>query len=255
MANSERSLSPALSLHAAPMSPIQTDSILPTPPGRLFPAVGCKVCRKNHPLRYCRKFKKFDVEHRLRVVIKHHYCARCLSSDHTAPRCLSSMSCGKCSKNHHTLLHDQSIDESGGRRSRGIRALMSASVQDSLRETVRDFIPAVLLQTCECWLWVEGRQIRVRALLDPCSPCNLVVSKLPLPRGNTKLNVRVGAHVEMVISSIHASSARHHLIATVVDRINLQSVTPLSFRAPTIGGRAFCSPSAVPACTWGHRII
>ncbi|XP_065368793.1 uncharacterized protein LOC135961228 [Calliphora vicina] len=47
----------------------------------------CPVCNKNHPLRFCYKFRDMSMERKLRTVALHRLCSRCLSSGHTSQNC------------------------------------------------------------------------------------------------------------------------------------------------------------------------
>lgn len=75
----------------------------------------CRVCLKDHPLRFCRKFLQVEYEERMRLVSIYRYCAGCLSHDHTWRTCESTGKCKRCGDMHHTLLHK------GGRPSTSAR--------------------------------------------------------------------------------------------------------------------------------------
>lgn len=65
----------------------------------------CRVCLKDHPLRFCSKFLQVDYQERMQLVTIYKYCAGCLSHDHTWRTCESTGTCKRCGDSHHTLLH------------------------------------------------------------------------------------------------------------------------------------------------------
>ncbi|XP_046803198.1 uncharacterized protein LOC124419047 [Lucilia cuprina] len=62
----------------------------------------CKQCRGRHPLYRCASFWKLPHEKRLRFVILHRHCYRCLSTKHLANECKSLVKCNICHDNHHS---------------------------------------------------------------------------------------------------------------------------------------------------------
>ncbi|XP_065354391.1 uncharacterized protein LOC135948867 [Calliphora vicina] len=75
---------------------------------RTTPKMVCRVCLKDHPIRFCRKFLKENYQERMRIVSFYKYCAGCLSHDHTWRTCRSTGKCKRCGDMHHTLLHKPS---------------------------------------------------------------------------------------------------------------------------------------------------
>ncbi|XP_059226021.1 uncharacterized protein LOC131998037 [Stomoxys calcitrans] len=65
----------------------------------------CRVCLKDHPLRFCRKFLDMDYAERMKIISIYQHCAGCLAHDHTWRTCESTGKCRKCGDMHHTLLH------------------------------------------------------------------------------------------------------------------------------------------------------
>lgn len=63
----------------------------------------CRVCHRSHPLRYCKRFLDANYERRLRLVLLHRYCSRCLAHSHGAKNCQSKGMCEYCKEKHHTL--------------------------------------------------------------------------------------------------------------------------------------------------------
>ncbi|KAL4153798.1 hypothetical protein QTP88_001631 [Uroleucon formosanum] len=65
----------------------------------------CICCSEPHNLASCSKFKSWPVDERSRWTREHKLCFVCLSADHWVPKCRSKISCTKCSRRHHYLLH------------------------------------------------------------------------------------------------------------------------------------------------------
>lgn len=65
----------------------------------------CRVCKEDHKLPKCRKFKEMDPVNRFQFVKKNRLCYNCLGESHSASNCLSSKRCDKCECQHHNMLH------------------------------------------------------------------------------------------------------------------------------------------------------
>ncbi|XP_013118521.2 uncharacterized protein LOC106095738 isoform X3 [Stomoxys calcitrans] len=65
----------------------------------------CMICRKDHRLATCDKYKELTTHERLEFVRKLQYCVNCLAVSHTIPFCNSPKTCIKCHKRHHSSLH------------------------------------------------------------------------------------------------------------------------------------------------------
>lgn len=65
----------------------------------------CRVCKRRHALRDCRKFLNADVSGKMRLVLLHGYCPNCLAHTHSTGTCFSSHGCRHCGGSHHSLLH------------------------------------------------------------------------------------------------------------------------------------------------------
>ncbi|KAG7305534.1 hypothetical protein JYU34_009613, partial [Plutella xylostella] len=64
----------------------------------------CPVCKNNHSIYQCLKFKSMPIEARIEKVNKLNLCTNCLRSGHDEQRCRLS-SCRYCTKRHNTMLH------------------------------------------------------------------------------------------------------------------------------------------------------
>lgn len=65
----------------------------------------CRLCRKKHPLRICRRFLNMNTSERTNVVVKYGYCRNCLAHSHSQGSCFTKTGCRYCKKDHHSLLH------------------------------------------------------------------------------------------------------------------------------------------------------
>ncbi|XP_061724952.1 uncharacterized protein LOC133530899 isoform X1 [Cydia pomonella] len=64
----------------------------------------CPVCKNNHSIYQCTKFKTMPVESRINKVNQLNLCTNCLRSGHDEQRCRLS-SCRLCTQRHNTMLH------------------------------------------------------------------------------------------------------------------------------------------------------
>ncbi|XP_075151077.1 uncharacterized protein LOC142225183 [Haematobia irritans] len=88
----------------------------------------CKVCRQNHSVRACFKFKSWPFSKRQQFVTSNKMCENCLSHGHITANCQSEHVCQKCRQKHHTLLHP--YPENGNPRESNPGALNNRFSQD-----------------------------------------------------------------------------------------------------------------------------
>ncbi|XP_075155557.1 uncharacterized protein LOC142228917 [Haematobia irritans] len=77
--------------------------------GRTPAQLVCRVCGGRHALRRCRKFLSLSIEKRIRMVVRHRYCYRCLAQTHQSKDCPSRRRCPSCSGDHNVLLHAAAV--------------------------------------------------------------------------------------------------------------------------------------------------
>ncbi|XP_046803757.1 uncharacterized protein LOC124419190 [Lucilia cuprina] len=65
----------------------------------------CKLCDKNHYLRFCQKFSNFSKQQRNDFVTQNQICINCLSPVHKVSECTSVNRCDQCGNKHHSMLH------------------------------------------------------------------------------------------------------------------------------------------------------
>lgn len=154
----------------------------------------CRVCGGTHPLRHCKAFRRFRPEKRLRTVVLHHYCCRCLALSHTFKSCPSTYKCRLCNGDHHILLHfnsakkqtpiaEHSSSKKNPPKKLSVPKTPSSSVSQVCPLPIRHivtFSPTMIVK-----LQTSNRSIPVRAALDPCSKisyiCENLVHQLRLP--------------------------------------------------------------------------
>ncbi|XP_064292652.1 uncharacterized protein LOC135309907 [Plodia interpunctella] len=70
----------------------------------------CIMCSENHALCRCVKFVQMQLPERSQYVQSNKLCFNCLTPGHAVRKCRNRMSCRKCNRRHHTLLHQPSRD-------------------------------------------------------------------------------------------------------------------------------------------------
>ncbi|XP_065082363.1 uncharacterized protein LOC135704787 [Ochlerotatus camptorhynchus] len=69
----------------------------------------CVMCKNNHELWKCDKFKELNVSEKYSSLKKWGSCFNCSQRGHRTSGCSSSHNCRDCGKRHHTLLHSGSV--------------------------------------------------------------------------------------------------------------------------------------------------
>jgi hypothetical protein len=68
--------------------------------------VKCILCKMNHFLYKCAKFKELSTKDKRQFVHKHRLCENCFSDKHFKAQCNSTFSCHFCKQRHHSSLHE-----------------------------------------------------------------------------------------------------------------------------------------------------
>jgi hypothetical protein len=71
---------------------------------------GCPACSGHHSIYSCPAFKSMSLAQRKSCVSSHGLCYNCLGK-HLVSACQSQRTCNNCSKQHHTLLHNDSTPQ------------------------------------------------------------------------------------------------------------------------------------------------
>lgn len=170
----------------------------------------CRVCSGKHPLRACSTFRKSSHARKLRFVLLHHYCSRCLAHTHQAKDCLSTAKCRHCNGNHNSTLHAPS-SKSGPKNTPSAKSSTSKKIvlcqpeksgSKAELNSVAQFKPPSVSKVCSLpirhivtfsptlvvQLLLPKKSIPVRAALDPCCNssyiCENLVHNLRLPVSN-----------------------------------------------------------------------
>ncbi len=70
------------------------------------PRLMCPLCDTGHGLALCDRFRRAEPEERRKWLNDWQRCYSCLQPGHRISECSAGVKCGKCTKNHHTLVHD-----------------------------------------------------------------------------------------------------------------------------------------------------
>ncbi|XP_046808062.1 uncharacterized protein LOC124420123 [Lucilia cuprina] len=122
----------------------------------------CRLCRQDHPLRKCIKFKAMNVSEKLKVVKRYQYCENCLGHSHLIASCRNSDRCRQCQGKHHTLLH---------RHKRLNEPLIKNQPAPNMRSIT--LFPTVIVK-----MELGGKFSSVRGLLNPCVEVSSIASFL-----------------------------------------------------------------------------
>lgn len=68
----------------------------------------CRLCRKVHALKSCKRFRNMNTTERQEIVKKYGYCSNCLAHSHSQGSCFTKTGCAYCHGQHHSLLHAHS---------------------------------------------------------------------------------------------------------------------------------------------------
>ncbi|XP_065365526.1 uncharacterized protein LOC135958552 [Calliphora vicina] len=166
--------------------------------------LSCKLCKENHSLRICPKFRAFTVQQRVDYVFKNKFCNNCLASSHLKANCRSKYTCLQCKKPHHTLLHmkpkiqhatqsaersqykDSAISHNNQNQNSSTNTQISRiNPQDEIPSTSRQFqancstcSENILLRTALMQIEHRGELFTIRALIDPGSQRTFLTERI-----------------------------------------------------------------------------
>ena len=69
-----------------------------------FPKL-CYACQEDHEINECPQFSSWEMDDKIKLVMKYGLCFACFERGHTKKNCKHKISCQKCQKNHSTLFH------------------------------------------------------------------------------------------------------------------------------------------------------
>ncbi|KAI8116336.1 hypothetical protein CVS40_11580 [Lucilia cuprina] len=193
----------------------------------------CLQCKGKHPLYKCAHFRKLSHEQKLRFVMLHRNCYRCLSTKHLAIDCKSPMKCNVCNESHHTLLHasgkgpSKKVVKSKGKPSCSVdntfKARLKPTPSHISNVPVRHMIS--LSPTLKVSLLIGNRSILVRAVIDlyfsMSYVCESLIQQLPL-----LVSTLNGDKIcRLTIASIYAPYPQITLTATVRKMLEIRTPT------------------------------
>lgn len=158
--------------------------------------VKCVCCSGEHHVSKCDAFQKRAVAQRCALIRQHKLCFNCLRSGHFPIKCPSKFRCRQCGRAHHTLLHSADYERSDDpeHMAAAKSAPSSGSAGESNASSTTSAPPVATVQTVPpadnrppnvllATAWVdlhtmEGRCLRVRALLDQGSTFSFISESL-----------------------------------------------------------------------------
>lgn len=188
--------------------------VLPKTKNLQKPNMQCNLCKKQHPLRACFRFRGLAQEKRLRHVLLHGCCSRCLSSNHATKDCLSTNKCWNCQGDHHKLLcspNQKAIQPQKKVKNTNKNSVSRSVIANSMPSTsvlrhVVNFSP-----TLQAKLIFGNRKIQIRAVIDLCCQMSYISDHLV-----KQLNIPVvDAHVRLIVGSIYDDAKRISITAKV----------------------------------------
>ncbi|BET00524.1 Retrotransposon protein [Nesidiocoris tenuis] len=134
----------------------------------------CFICKGNHTVVNCFRFRAATPQHRLDLLRSFHGCLNCLSVFHKQSECTSAYSCQKCQRRHHTDLHvAQNDGETPAPRrasSQPRTGSQTGAPSSSFAGAATNRQSGVLLGTITAVLKaVDGTPLTFRGVLDPGS--------------------------------------------------------------------------------------
>jgi hypothetical protein len=134
-------------------------------------SITCPLCKEDHFLNQCKKFRQLSPEKRLETAVNFGICTNCLRESHSPKEC-NGGSCRKCKGNHNTFLHQVADEKPADQNPSGQTVSMHTSV--SLSASKKVMLSTVLLQILD----VNGRPHVCRTLLDSGSEPNMMSERL-----------------------------------------------------------------------------
>ncbi|XP_025829367.1 uncharacterized protein LOC112904173 [Agrilus planipennis] len=136
----------------------------------------CSVCKGDHNIYQCNKFKGLSVIERSEAVKRANLCYNCLRTGHVVNRCLSR-GCQICNRRHNTLLHQQSSSDKLNQVVEGSKNGSSTEVAPVTLNTSTS--SEVLLSTARIYIFDQHSNRReCRVLLDSASQSNFITERL-----------------------------------------------------------------------------
>lgn len=185
----------------------------------------------------CDELKRMSVQERIKTVREHNLCENCLQV-HSIENCPFTATCQKCTKNHHTLLHENVARVMLTKGDETTNSISSDEESDAISKMCAENFyhvsinSSTLLATAVVPLRWNGRSILVNALVDMCATANLISERacktlnLSIQSANIPMkgvgDSPVGAVIGQTISSfgsIYDADYNLNIASIVVKRI------------------------------------
>ncbi len=150
------------------------------------PRPPCSLCKGDHPLGRCEKFKSLSPTERKTLLTKESRCYLCFQTTHPVTKCRLKFACALCGRRHHTLIHGAEVAAEGA-------ALLVQEEEEEDTEGAGELLEygllvkgggrrgAVSLRTIPLWVRNpdNGKQVQINALLDDgCSHASMASKEL-----------------------------------------------------------------------------
>lgn len=149
--------------------------------------VKCSYCSENHSVNQCKGFAQTTVSERIDYAKNNRWCFNCLKPSHTVKECKSIFRCQKCRQRHHTLLHQEEIDEP----TTSTKVVSASQVNDqvSVLTSIGDH-SVVLLSTAIIQIRDSAGNFQsFRALIDSGSQAHFITERVAERLGLNRLNI------------------------------------------------------------------
>lgn len=183
----------------------------------------CSFCKGSHAIFNCQEFFKLSIKTRIEEAKKLSICLNCLNKGHYSNNCKSIISCKKCGKRHHTLLHLINQAQSDASE----QHLVTVS-----NHTIEQNETQVLLSTAYVQVSdIQGEIHECRVLLDSGSQSSFITDQLcnhlQLKKVKFKIAVKGISESQMNIkyaTKIHLQS-RHNNFKTILNCLVVPTIT------------------------------
>ncbi|XP_022829237.1 uncharacterized protein LOC111358355 [Spodoptera litura] len=228
----------------------------------------CPVCKNNHTIYQCVKFKSMPIETRIERVKQLNLCTNCLRAGHDEQRCRLS-SCRLCTQRHNTLLHNSNTVPKASISSEECVVLPTMQEQKQTESNSVTLSSVhhnqVLLSTAIINIQDSyGLTHKVRALLDNGSTSSFITEtlriKLGIPSYSTSLLVqglnnqssKITQRCDVTISSLtnsgYTTDVNCFIVPHITQLIPTSQINCNSFSIPArihLADPSFSTPSEV----------
>ncbi|XP_075167990.1 uncharacterized protein LOC142241581 [Haematobia irritans] len=148
----------------------------------------CVLCKEEHKLNDCPKFKNLQINERWNEIKKHHLCFSCLNGGHGTRNCRRKKPCNEdgCQRCHHPLLHEYAVAQNTTTATQSSQNVLRCSSSTNSNKLLFRILPVTLIG--------ENCQLDIFALFDEGSSLTMldrgVAEKLGVRGKDVNLNVQ-----------------------------------------------------------------